>query len=190
MKPLALRALLFAGVALCSWVSAYAKQEIEAGHSVSSPDGRFTAELTNDTQGNLHIKSNVTGDVYRIEVFRPLYSLEWTEDSQTVVTIEHLAGGSQAVLIHFDGHKWSRFEVDPTHAPPPYHHYAVIKQGIGRNAVKLTYKVTDEKGNGIVTKFYVCSFNVDPQSRSITNVQTREIGGDEYSALDYNPGNK
>ena len=189
MKPIILRGLLLTGVALYSWLNVYVEQEIELGQSVGSPDGRFTAVLTNDTQGNLHIKSNTTGELYKIGVFRPLYSLEWTGDSQTVVTVEHLAGGSQAVLIHFDGDKWSRFEVDPTEPPPPYHHYAVIRKEIGRDTVKLRYKATDEKGNGIVTKFYVRSFDVDPRTRSITNIQTREISGNEYSALRYNAGN-
>jgi hypothetical protein len=182
--------LLLAGIACYSRTNVCAEQEIKPGQSVNSPDGRFTAELTNDSEGSLHIRSNTTGNLYKIGVFRPLYSLKWTGDSQTVVTIEHLAGGSQAVLIYFDGGKWRRFEVDPTKPPPPYHHYAVIKEDIGWDMVKLKYKVTDEKGNGIVTKFYLCSFNVDTRTRSIAKMQTHEINADAYWKANWDSGSK
>jgi hypothetical protein len=188
MKSVVFCAVLVVSAGLYCLSNAGTESEIQPGQSVSSPDGRFTAELTDDREGNVHIKSNTTGKLYTVGALRPLYSLKWTGDSQTLVTIEHLAGGSQAALIHFDGDKWSRFEVDPTGSPPPYHHYAVIRQEIGWDKVKFTYKITDEQGNGMVIKFYLCSFDVDPRARSITNMHTREISSDVYWTLRYRSG--
>jgi len=115
-SPLSILSVMSAAFLCCGHL--LAEQEMRSGEHVTSPDRRFTAELTDDPEGNLHIRSNSTSKLYKIGVLRPLYSLKWTGDSQTVITIEHLAGGSQAVLIHFNQHNWNRFEVDPTDAPP------------------------------------------------------------------------
>lgn len=179
-----IRAVLIASLtAICHTASA--ADEVRLDHRFVSPDGRFTAQLTNDEKGNIRITDNKTGQVYKEWAVRPLYSLKWTRDSKTIVTIEHLAGGSETALIHFSENRWSRFPVSPPVKTPPYHHYRVIRQEIEGNKVKLTYKVTDEQGNGMVTKFYTCSFEVNPSSRVIGNVIEREIDGATYETLYY-----
>jgi hypothetical protein len=174
--------IMILSVLLISCNHAFSDQAIEQGKHVNSPDGRFTAELTDGSDSCIQITSNTTGQLYKIRVLQPVYLLKWT-DSQTLLAIEHLAGGSQAVLNHFDGTKWNRFEVDPTNPPPPYHHYSVIRQQIGPNNVRLTYKLTDEKGNGVVSKFYLCSFDVDPETGSISNMHQHEISSSDYARL-------
>lgn len=159
--------------------------EMPTNKAIVSPDQRFAAKLADDQQGNIHIVDNSSGVTQKVRSFRPLLSLKWSGDSKSLVTIEHLAGGSQTAIIHFDGDKWTRSEVDPIAETPPYHHYTVIKQEVGWDAIRVTYKVTDEKGNGVPFGYYICSFTVDAATGARKNFVKRRINEKEYHGLTY-----
>jgi hypothetical protein len=185
MKVLNITALLALAILEICNQKGVGSDSIEIGETFTSPDGRFTAQLANDDNGDLGIKNNQTGETYKVGALTPLLSLKWTGDSKTIVTVEHIAGGSEANLVHFDGSKWNQFSADPPGDTHGSRRYEVVRQQVDWKRVKFVYKVTDEKSNGEVIKFYTCSFEVNPQTNIVSNVVKREIDRSTYAALHY-----
>src|SRR6266404_3763 len=90
-------------IAVCALASDI--REIRIGERFTSPDGRFVAQITDeDERGrNVQIKDQNTGESYKAATSLPLFSFEWTTDSNTVVLLEHIGGGTQIRLLHFNG---------------------------------------------------------------------------------------
>lgn len=102
---------------------------------ITSPNGELSAGYSG---GSLKIRNNLTGKLYpRVAVLTPLLSLKWTGDSKTIVTIEHIAAGSCAALVHFDGKAWRPHEADPPGGP--YNHIEVLNQEIGKNGARISF---------------------------------------------------
>lgn len=160
---------------------------ISNGATVTSPDGRFTARLTEeDAHGlNLAITDSRTPATERARIGTPLLSMRWTFDSRTIVSIEHLAGGSQLALLHFYESGWKRIEVIPPNGLEG--HFEVIRQQMHRDSVTVTYKVTKEKPNGAVASAFTCSFDVDAASGRISQLRRRRINLEMYRQLRYSP---
>lgn len=147
----------------------------------TSPDKRFTVQLVSDDRYKFKITDNKTGKVDQsVEMITLLFSLNWTGDSKTIVTVEHIAKGSITQIIHFSNNKWSSFLVEP---PDNIGHYSVLKQEIGMNTVNLTYKATKEKDNGSIIGFYTCKFDIDPATGAVTHVVTHDIDESTYASL-------
>jgi|GEM_PF-4775395 len=167
-------------------IYAAGKKEIQIGDSFTSPDKRFTAHIIDEDQHgfNMQIRNNRTGESYKSAASIPVLSFNWTIDSNTIVLIEHLSGGSQMTLIHFDGHKWGKpIEIDPPGGERG--HYDVIREEVGKDSIRVTYKVTREKPNGMVIGAYISSFAVDPKTGQRSRVIQHDIGVDMYRRLKY-----
>ena len=146
-------------------------QEIHVGTKFVSPDRRYTAEYLFDDDNRIKITDNQTGHADApIDWWSVPHSIRWTGDSKTIVVVSHIAGGSQASLIHFKKGKWVELEA----APPTKHspvEYRVIEEKVGISSVTLTYEVTNQAPNGARESFYRCSFKIDPETGAIFNVK-------------------
>lgn len=155
------------------------------GFRLNSPDGKFTAELVKDEEGYIHIIDNQTKARFKVGSLYPIYAMQWANDSRTLVTTEHIAGGSVAFLIHLNDEKWTRSKASPPEETlPSYYHFAVVEQVIAKNAIKLKYKISEERGNGEKIDFFTCSFDVSPEG-IIKNVSKIPIDAEIYDRLDY-----
>jgi hypothetical protein len=181
------RAISLLVVSLLLTLSAHAAdlREIHIGQRFISPDRRFATEIKDeDERGyNLEIKDQNNGKAYKAAASLPLFSFEWTTDSKTIVLLEHIGGGSQISLIHFNGHEWKRREIEPPGGNSG--HYEVLEKDIGKNFLRISYKVTKEKQNGTVFGAYKCSLRVDASNGQISHVEKQDISIDAYRTLHY-----
>lgn len=142
--------------------------ELSGDETFVSPDGRFAAT------GFIRILDRVFGKEYKIPVLPPISSLEWTKDSKTIVTVSHIAGGSYAVLLHFDGEEWQKIEFEPPAKliTSPYVDYVVLQAKAREHSVFVKYRIRTKMHalDGYKTITYSCT--VDPVTRERTNERT------------------
>src|SRR5438552_2196079 len=125
-------------VACMSLMSSHAHSGPEQLHDstkVFSPNNKFVAVYHPD---QIEIIDADTGQLYDSFSVLPVYALKWTGDSKTLAVVQHIAHGSEAVLVHFNGTKWEKLLI-----PPPgegYTDYAVVSVEPEYNLVRLSYK--------------------------------------------------
>ena len=160
--------------------AANAEEMIRNGTEFPSPDGKFIAQIDQPAGWVVNIKNKQSGVVEPVEVGTLIYSLKWTGDSQTIVMVVHVSGGSETWLIHHEQNQWRLGEVgDPDGAERG----AIIKQEIGWNSVRLTIKGTNLDSRGKITEFHVTTFYVNTDSGAVSNISKRVIDKNAYMAL-------
>jgi hypothetical protein len=191
--PTAVFALVFLVFALQSRGEA---PTIDHG-SFLSPDGRFSLEFGGfvDRDFQYAMKNRRTGEVKRLaepdyDLWGPLYSVKWTRDSTSVLLIYHIADGSEATVLHFDGKSWRLLGIDPSPVDSKCPQDETIENGVkswnpsyfatvfdhktGKHEVWLSYGVqTDESRRH--SRFYVCNFNYDPVTTKLSHVELRQV---------------
>ena len=171
MKPLLI------AVVLCllaqSHCLASCADEVPYDKPFRSPDGRFTAVLSSPgpTQSDrLVVADASTKQSAEGGVLSPLFSVRWSGDSQTIVTIEHIAHGSQTALLHYAGGQWQRYEVEPPGNDS--RGYSVVRQRIRSHTVDVTYRVMElhERSSQKEPEYFVCTLRVDCATGAILKV--------------------
>ena len=141
-----------------------------------SPDGRFVAVLPHPSPtqlGQLLITDTSSHQSTEHGGQRPLYSIRWSGDSQTLVTIEHVAHGSIMALRHFEGGQWQRHDVEPS--GDALWEYSVVRQRIHSDTVDVTYRVTEMHVVASEKKpsYFVCTLHVDCATGATLKVSTK-----------------
>lgn len=145
---------------------------------IASPSGELSAAYSG---GSLRIRNNLTGRLYpKVSVLTPLLSLKWTRDSKTIITIEHMAGGSCAALVHFDGKAWRRYDAEPPGGP--YNHIEVLSQEIGEDGARITF-AADVRRKGTTFAYFICAFDINAETNARSNETRKEVTEAEYDAL-------
>jgi hypothetical protein len=150
-----------------------AGKPIQAGQSFRSPAGTYLATFTGE---GFDIETLATKRVAKVQSLPPVFRAGWTGDEKTLVTIEHLAGGTDAVCFHFDEAKetWKRIEVDPPSGP--FEHYQVMSWDVGETRVRLTYKAFSRNGSTFMT--HAVAFDFDPGRNNVDNVTITKLSED------------
>lgn len=144
---------------------------------VPSPNGEVSAAYSG---GALRIRNNLTGRFYpEVPVLTPLLSMKWTGDSKTIVTIEHIAGGSCAALVHFDGKTWRRYDADPSGGP--YNHIEVLSQEIGENGARITF-AANVRRKGTTFAHFIIAFDINAATNAVSNEMRKEVTEAEFEA--------
>jgi hypothetical protein len=169
-----IRAYLFL-VLMCIQSSA---QEVNPGAVFTSPDGRFTIRFT-DQEMNLSIKDNQTAKITTLGVLTPCYSIKWTGDSKTFVAIEHLAGGSDADIFHFNKDQWHNSSADPL--SDAFDHIDVTDENIGTNKIKFVYKADIRSAQQ--DQFFTYAFTFNPETGSTTGIVEHKIDEKTYEKM-------
>ena len=151
---------------LCLGSKTYA---LSHGDTVPSPDGRHQA---------IYLGSQVRIDDHPVKVLT-VNVMDWTGDGNTLVIVEHLAGGSQLSLVRLVDGQWKRFEIEPP--LQPYDDISVVALGVRKDSVKVEYKLRQREDQGF--RFYVCSFDVDSATQTRSNEVTRELTAAKYEKL-------
>jgi hypothetical protein len=158
--------------------SAGERKEMVVDEWVTSPNGEFSAAYSG---GSIRIRNNLTGRFYpKVPVLTPLLSLKWTRDSKTIMTIEHIAGGSCAVLVHFDGKTWRRYDPDPPGGS--YNHIEVLSQEIGQSGARITF-AANVRRKGPTFAHFICAFDINADTNALSNQTRKEVTEAEYDAL-------
>jgi hypothetical protein len=151
---------------LCLCAKTYA---LSYGDTVPSPNGRHSA---------IYLGSEVRIDDNPVKVLT-IVAMNWTGDGNTLVLVEHLAGGSQLALVHLVDSKWKRFEIEP-----PLHSYddiSVVELTVRKHSVRAKYKLRQHNDQEL--RFYVCSFDVDPATQTRSNEVTKKLTAVKYEEL-------
>ena len=157
-----------------------------------SPDGRFVARMifgedavTDNSslergQTYLAIKDNRRGSTDYLPALAPFYSIKWTGDSKTIVTIEHRAHCSPTFLRHFDKDCWTDLgEVTPPLEGDCYPD--TLKQKLGFSRCVITYKVGKRALNGAWIGDAFCILEIDGKSGALLKVIARKTISDKES---------
>jgi hypothetical protein len=82
--------------------------ELPLRYTAVSPNGAFTAIYT----GAITITCKSRGSTVVLKPIGPVFYLGWAPDSNSIFTVEHLAGGSELAVFHLVSGKWVRQEFD------------------------------------------------------------------------------
>ena len=161
--------VLLVSIAMSSDRIQAAEQVVNVGTKVVSPNGRFTLTLMADgNERSFSINDKRTGQTTIIPIeYSPVLALKWTPNSNTIVTVEHVAGGSIAGFLHFNGSHWVHVD-----APPPESNfrYMVTRWVLGDRSVHLVYKVENTRSGTKAYDFSTCAFDVNPETGDISNL--------------------
>jgi hypothetical protein len=166
--------------------------------SFISPDGHFSLEFGGfvDRGFQYAMKDRRTGEIKRFlepdyDLWGPLYSVEWTRDSASVLLVYHIADGSVASVLHFDGNAWKNLGIDPSPVDSKCPQDVVTENGVTSSNPSYIGTVFDHKAGdhevwlsfGVQTdesrrhsRFYVCNFDYDPVTTKLSHVELRRVG--------------
>lgn len=151
---------------ICLCAKTYA---LSYGDTVASPDGRHSA---------IYLGSQVRIDENPVKVLTVI-AMNWTGDGNTLVIVEHLAGGSQLSLVHLVDSQWKRFEIEPP--LETYDDISVVELAVRKDSVRVKYKLTQR--NNQEFRFYACSFDLDPATQTRSNEITKKLTATNYEKL-------
>jgi hypothetical protein len=162
-----------------------AQRTLKDGQTFTSPDNRYSLKLIADASNvsaidGFIITNNGTGEEFQDVLPPPVYWIKWSQDSETIVFIVHVAGGSLADIYTLRNNKWINYTPEPTVGD----HYAVIGQHVGNHTVALIYKVGDKAAG----RFYVYSFVFHPDTAARSDVRIHEIDIETYRKLQFKGG--
>lgn len=173
------RSLAFAAVPLVIAYFVHASESAEQMASqtkVPSPDAKHVVIYNPD---NVEIHDRGGSKIYTISRVLPVYALEWTSDSTTVMIVAHLAGGSSLTLAYFDGKAWKHFDAWPSGAH--YDRFAVIAaKPVGR-IIEVSYKTKEIRNE--VASYHIQTFTIDPATRVRASERVKTISRDEFYKL-------
>lgn len=114
-------------------------------------------------------------------ILTPVYSVQWSPDSKTIVLIQHMANGCVPGVAHLSKGTWKFSTIYlPIEGPA---RYSVSKLVFFHTGIRFTYRVATTKINGSITGYQVTGLDVDPSDFSISNTSTRNIDQDKFESL-------
>jgi hypothetical protein len=162
--------------------------------SFPSPDGHFALEVGGFFKGEYHyaIKDQKTGSLQTLAepqfiLWGPLYAVDWTRDSKSVLLVYHVADGSTSSVLHFDGKAWHGSEVDPTPVESKCHgdegyNMTVFDHRAAHHHVWVSYGIQTDLSHRH-TRLYVCNFEDDPSTGTISHVTLHQVTNLTYRRL-------
>lgn len=161
-------------------------QQVKPGTEFESPGGAFVAKCAASDGGLIPtveqitiINKNVACAYAPIEINQPLYSVAWTGDSKTLVLIEHTAGGTFARFVHRNDGQWKDHTVDAGEGDKS----SVVRQTLHNESFELAYRVHVMPTSRTAERFYLYSFEVDPETNQRRNEKRETIDVDSYIKL-------
>jgi hypothetical protein len=154
-----------------------------AGKSFVSPDQRFSVQTAvADRELNIVIKDAQTGLISRLtNDLCPIFVLEWSPDSKSLLAVEHASETSLIEVIHWNGHRWLQFEIDvPEEGEDDKFH--VVSWEFKTGYIKATYTV-DNRENRKALDLYKCTFHIDPANGKESDVTKTAITLKEFLSL-------
>ncbi len=147
--------------------------QLNSGRHAASPDGELYVFYEAPT---FQIRDAKTSAVLgSVEQEQPVQALRWTGDSKTLVVVQHVAHGSDAYFLHWDGIAWRPQFVDDPFENEDYRAIAVIDVKPHKETVDITYKTS------IPTR--LVSFTFTASTRKVSNLQRREITFERWKQL-------
>jgi hypothetical protein len=175
--------ILLSSLGLLSLGYSFAADEsIPSGLPFLSPNGRYSVELQEiDRLPHFLIKDIETGRVDNSIVMPTvLLYLHWAANSQSIVTVEHIAKGSYGRVIHLKDSKWMDGEID---APGEEMMDAtVIGLEVKADHVHYKFAVDYVKSNGMPFKYKFCNLDVRLDTGKIFNLKWSSINQAEWAA--------
>jgi hypothetical protein len=122
-------------VAVASVAAQQPEQPMLKKANDTSPDGRFLVRRFGE---EIEITDLSSHRVYRRIGVLPSYIVQWLPDSKTIAVLQHLAGGSEATVVHFDGHKWRAIQATPKNVN--YDHIDIVEVTPHDGHLQLLYR--------------------------------------------------
>lgn len=153
-----------------------AQEPLRPERAFRSPDGQFVVRCLDEY---IEITNTAIGETYPRVGVLPSYTVNWTDDSKTIVVFEHLAGGSDAVLVHFDGEGWR-----VTRTGPPeddYDHVGVVQATHESGVFRIAYRADVRKNTQVL--YFLITFDVDLRTGEYKNKSVKRITYKAYVGL-------
>lgn len=127
------------------------------------------------------IKDVQTGSVTDLaSAYCPVFSVEWSPDSNSILTVVHAAHTSLIDILHYNGHEWLQFNIN---VPGDFDNSHVTKWEFKADHIKATYIVDSPAEKGRVTNLNKYTFDLDPTNGNVWNVVRTPITLKEYVSL-------
>jgi len=148
------------------------------GDEWTSPNGHLTLKTRYVDDGlEYKIINNKTKKISAgIPLLTRLLYLKWTDDDNTIIVVEHLAGCELARMLTFDNRKWM---VDDVYPPGPWPNFFVVDIQPHQDSVTFKYKVMKDNGD----YFGVCEFKYSIKSGKISDVSDVPVSLGKFEAL-------
>lgn len=151
-----------------------------------SPDGKIVASFEYNDDGWVHldITNSISGHQLgsaKVEL-TPIFSLEWTSDSKSIVIVSHIAHGSTATIFHCFSGNWKDFIVFPPERKPPPDLYRIIydvtKTEVREHDIIVTYDTTIQfrsDSGDFAAKEYLVSLLINPATNKVLTLDKKPV---------------
>ena len=161
---------------------ALADQGVPPGLPFVSPNGLCSVELIEIDREWRYAIRNVKSGYVDNSIVMPtvLLYLHWAANSQSIVTVEHIAKGSSGRVIYLKGGKWMDVKVNPP--GDGWRDFAIVNLEIGADHVHYKFVVRHIKNDGIPLDHKFCDLDVDLRTGRRSNVRWISISEQEEAA--------
>src|SRR5437899_7910222 len=147
--------------------------QLKSGRHAPSPDGKFYVFYEAPT---FQIRDAKTSAVLgSVDQEQPVQALRWTGDSKTLIIVEHVAHGSDAYFLHWDGAAWRPQFTYALFEKEDHRAIAVVDVKPHTDAVDVTYKTY------IPTR--LVSFTFTPVTRKLSGLRRQDITFERWKQL-------
>jgi len=177
MKITSLSLILFLVASLGCSADEVVLKEIADNQSSLSPNKRLLATFA----GVIKIMDESGGKTFDpVPVLTPIFCLAWSKDSNSLLVVEHIAGGSILSVLQMANGKWTKHGIDP---PPDgdFDSYKVTGLELGADSVLVTY-LTSNRSNG-ETLCQQITFDLNLKDLSAAHVKKKTITPGQYGKL-------
>ena len=166
--------------------------------SFVSPDAKFSLLFQGFSDGWYHyqIRNQKTGQIQDFSnpdlgLFGPLYSVEWTGDSQSILLVYHIADGSTAALLHYDGNSWHELDIRPDAVAlqhplkdDDFPIETVLEHRVDLRNIWILWGFIIRPAHAAAPEhIYTCGFNFDPFTRLKRHLLVHEVSTRDYRRL-------
>jgi len=160
-----------AGIAIATSRADQTPPQLRNGRHVPSPNGKLIVFYS---APKVEIRDAGTSAILGTAEATPVHALRWTADSKTLIIVEHIAHGSDAFVVHFDGKRWKSI-IPGLRWAKDYRAIAVVSVAPRKDSVELSYKTYGDT--------YLVSFTLTPPSKKPSHFQRRKISLQQWQQL-------
>ena len=153
--------------------------KVTATHIAVSPNNEYIAITRSHAHGDtVAIVDAKTGDVEYDHAAFPAIKVAWAKDATSLAICEHIAGGSQVVVLSRIKSGWVRKEYDPPNidnAAEGRPRYSVNQMRDTGRVWRISYLTLPQDRSSQSLKFSIVSFSIEHQSGNITGLSEVEL---------------
>lgn len=150
---------------------------------LKSPNGNYELVGDRDMNNPFEIRNLTTGKTEsKINALSPILSTMWLKNSESIVIVSHISGGSIMAVINRKSEGWTRLDF----APPSIKSakYGIVSIIETNGSIETKYRVRYNDSGVGEYRYGTIKFTVDPSKDTVSNIIKENISLEDYRKIE------